>query len=59
MQYIDHRLSKILSDIRIEQAQRHNQRRQLRHGSPRIKERLGHWLIDQGESLAEGKAKAA
>ncbi len=59
MQYLDHRLSKILSDIRIEQATIHQKRRhnQPRHGQP-LRRRLGRWLIQQGESLIDSEPRA-
>jgi len=59
MYYVDHRLSKILSDIRIEQAQQIRQRELSKRSSDPLKQRLGLWLIAQGESLAENRPKAA
>jgi hypothetical protein len=60
MQYLDHRLSEILSNIRIEQAQHIGTRRHTRgqHGTP-LRQRLGRWLIQQGESLVDGEPRAA
>jgi hypothetical protein len=59
MYYLDHRLSKILSDIRIEQAQQIRQRELSKRSSDPLKQRLGLWLIAQGESLAENRPEAA
>jgi hypothetical protein len=59
MYYLDHRLSKILSDIRIEQAEQIRQRKQSQRSSDPLKQRLGLWLIAQGESLSESRPKAA
>lgn len=59
MYYLDHRLSKILSDIRIERARQIRERKLITRSSDQIKQRLGLWLIAQGESLADGKRKAA
>jgi len=59
MYYVDHRLSKILSDIRIEQAQQIRQRELSKRSSDPLKQRLGLWLIAQGESLAENRPEAA
>lgn len=57
MQYLDHRLSKILGDIRIEQASSLRQRRQ---GPPQpARQRLGLWLIEKGESLARQEPRAS
>lgn len=59
MYYVDHRLSKILSDIRIEQAQQIRQRELSKRSSDPLKQRLGLWLIAHGESLAENRPEAA
>ena len=59
MYFLDHRLSKILSDIRIEQAEQIRQRRLVGQSNDRLKQRLGLWLIAQGESLADSRPKAA
>lgn len=59
MYFLDHRLSKILSDIRIEQAEQIRQRRLISQSNDRLKQRLGLWLIAQGESLADSRPKAA
>lgn len=59
MYYIDHRLIKILSDIRIEQAERIRQRKLGKRSGDPLKQRLGLWLIAQGESLADSRPKAA
>jgi hypothetical protein len=58
MYYVDQRLSKILSDLRIEQARQIREQRISRQPD-QLKKRLGVWLINQGESLAHGKQKAA
>lgn len=58
MQYIDHRLSKILSDIRIEQARQHRQHNEIRHR--RLSSlRRGLPLIEEGERRAKSKPRAA
>ena len=60
MQYIDQRLSKILSDIRIEEAR--SRRRPRDDEAPEaapIKQRLGHWLIRHDERPAESEPEAA
>lgn len=60
MLYIDQRLSRILSDTRIEQARSIDQRQPQTAGHNRpIKQRLGLWMIDRGESLADSEPKAA
>lgn len=59
MYYLDHRLSKILSEIRIEEAERIRQRKLSKRSGDPLKQRLGLWLIAQGESLAESRPKAA
>lgn len=59
MYYLDHTLSKILSDIRIEQAEQIRQRKLSQRSSDPLKQRLGPWLIAQGESLAKSRPKAA
>lgn len=59
MYYLDHRLSKILSDIRIERAEQIRLRKLSRQSNDRLKQRLGLWLIAQGESLADSRPKAA
>ena len=58
MYYLDHRLSKILSDIRLDEAQslRKSQQRRQSQGA---RQRLGLLLIAQGEKLAGRQAKAA
>lgn len=58
MQYIDHRLSKILSDIRIEQARKHRQHKSIRyHRLGSRKRELS--LIEEGERRAKSKPRAA
>lgn len=60
MQYIDPRLSRILSDIRIEEARSMNNRKRNQAQRVRpVRRRLGLWMIEQGESLADGEPKAA
>jgi hypothetical protein len=59
MYYIDHRLSKILSDIRLEQAEQRRKGKLNDKTSDPLKQRLGLWLIAQGESLADNRPKAA
>jgi len=59
MYYLDHRLIKILSDIRIEEAERIRIRKLSNQGNDRLKQRLGLWLIAQGESLADSRPEAA
>lgn len=59
MYYVDHRLSKILSDIRLEQAERRRKSKLHDKSSDPLKQRLGLWLIAQGESLADNRPKAA
>jgi hypothetical protein len=59
MYYLDQRLSKILSDIRIEQAEQIRLRRQCNQSKDRLRQRLGLWLIAQGETLAESSPRAA
>lgn len=59
MYYVDQRLSKILSDIRLEQAERRRQVKLYDRTSDPLKQRLGLWLIAQGESLADNGRKAA
>jgi hypothetical protein len=59
MYYVDQRLSKILSDIRIERARQIREQRIAREHADQLKQRLGLWLIGQGESLAHGKREAA
>lgn len=59
MYYVDHRLSKILSDIRLEQAERRRKSKLNDKSSDPLKQRLGLWLIAQGESLADNRPKAA
>lgn len=56
MQYLDPRLARVLSDIRLEQA-RAIKRRQP--NPEKLRQRLGLWLIARGENLADGKPKAA
>ena len=58
MYYIDHRLSKILSDIRLEQAESLRKSHELRKSKGAL-QRLGLLLIAQGERLAGRQAKAA
>jgi hypothetical protein len=60
MSYLDLRLSKILSDTRIEQASsiRKSHNRSSR-GRRRARERLGRLLIAQGERLTNGKPTIA
>ncbi len=58
MYYLDQRLSRILSDIRLEQAE--SLRRSKRHHkSKSARQRIGLLLIAQGERLAGRQAKAA
>jgi hypothetical protein len=59
MYYVDQRLSKILSDIRLEQAERRRKEKLIDKTSDPLKQRLGLWLIAQGESLADNRPKAA
>jgi hypothetical protein len=59
MYYVDQRLSKILSDIRLEEAERRRKEKLNDKTSDPLKQRLGLWLIAQGESLADNKPKAA
>lgn len=58
MQYTDHRLSKILSDVRIEQARKHQQHKGIRHHrlSSRIQELSE---VEEGERRAKSKPRAA
>lgn len=57
MCYVDLRLGKVLSDVRVEQARSAARRRQhARSGRGRLKRRLGAWLVARGESLARGEA---
>jgi len=58
MQYIDHRLSKILSDIRIEQARKHREHKEIRH--QRLSSRRQQLsVIEEGERRAKTKPRAA
>lgn len=59
MHISDHRLSKALSDIRLEQGASigRNQERKIRSSDAR--HRLGLLLIAQGEKLARREARAA
>lgn len=60
MNYFDPRLSKILSDLRLEQAESIRRRKPDNPSSKRsYRERLGLSLIAQGERLAHGKPKVA
>jgi hypothetical protein len=60
MNYFDPRLSKILSDIRLEQAESIRRRKSDNPASKMsYKERLGLFLIAQGERLAQRKPKVA
>jgi len=59
MYYLDHRLVKVLSDIRIERAEQIRRRTISRQSNDQLKQRLGLWLIAQGESLAKERPKAA
>lgn len=54
-----HTLNKILSDIRIEQAEQLRQRELSQRSSDPVEQRLGLWLIARGESLAKSRPKAA
>lgn len=58
MHYVDYRLSKILSDIRIEEARSRNRRQSSPARQP-VKQKIGLWLIRQGESLADHEPRAA
>ncbi len=60
MNYVDLRLGKILSDTRIEEAERlRDQRLHAKSRSRQIKIRLGSWLIARGERLVEARPKIA
>ena len=60
MLYADHRLSRTLSDIRLEQAEAIHRRHQAALvGHRRLSERLGHLLIAMGEKLTGKQARAA
>lgn len=60
MSYLDLRLSKTLSDTRIEQTSSIRQRQKRgSKGQQRARERLGRLLIAQGERLANGKPTIA
>lgn len=58
MNYLDHRLSKILSENRIEYARSIRERRSHIESEGCLRRRLGLWLIAHGEHLAHGKPKA-
>lgn len=58
MQYIDHRLSKILSDIRIEQSRKHQKHKGIRHHHLSSgRQELS--VVEEGERRARSKPKAA
>lgn len=57
MQYIDHRLSKILSDIRIEQARKHREHQAIRRH--RLSSRSQLSVAEEGERRAKAKPRAA
>lgn len=59
MYYLDYRLGKILSDIRIEHARQIRQRKLSKQSRDRNKQRLGLWLIARGENQANSRQKAA
>jgi hypothetical protein len=59
MYYLDHRLAKVLSDIRIERAEQIRRRTIVRQSNDQLRQRLGLWIIAQGESLAKDRQKAA
>ena len=58
MYYIDQRLSKILSDIRLEEARSLGKSQKLRN-STGARHKIGLLLIARGEKLAGRQAKAA
>lgn len=60
MPYVDQRLGKILSDIRIEEARQIREQRASRRSAGRnLRNRLGLWLIARGEGLAKSKPRIA
>ncbi len=59
MYHSDHRLSKILSDTRLEQAKSLRDRNHRDRNSNSARRRIGLLLIARGEKLAGRQAKAA
>lgn len=57
MYYLDQRLSKILSDNRVEKARSLERRKLIHHGSIIAREKIGLLLIAKGEKLARRRAK--